>query len=366
MSLSDEDTWVCGHGNRHPNPPPGFSMSCGCPATSGVSIKRHQELSDEDLERASLEDLRVAYRSLREHHVAETIALLARRDDITKRRDDLIARGRQQIEEMQKLIERASVIMQRDEEAIDRLGSENARLSEIVDFMRNHYSPLGGRGCALCVYEEGRFIRPCAIHRWYDELRERQKSVSNAARSDGYMGCSRTHAAPPCEDPACYCEEHAHKADQILPGLGDFIRRGAVGPELWIEINDQILPPLRATREADPADPRTPDRPSDDELIAWANRAGIYQPSMDGTYFRFVLDEIRERRDAEKVFVDLDRQFQNILDCTACDDGGPDGCKEHKPLIRAWRDARSNLCEQARVHRGYLLSLNAPDGGDPR
>ena len=43
-------------------------------------IQRHRELSDAEVAGASLEDLRVAYRSLRDHHVAETTALVARRD----------------------------------------------------------------------------------------------------------------------------------------------------------------------------------------------------------------------------------------------------------------------------------------------
>ncbi len=93
-------------------------------------IRSHRELSDDEIDQASPEDLRAAYRSLCDHHVTETTALVARRND---------------------------------------LRAESARLSEIIDFMRNHYSPIGGRACALCVYEDGRFIRPCGMHRWEAE-----------------------------------------------------------------------------------------------------------------------------------------------------------------------------------------------------
>ena len=134
-------------------------------------LGRHQELSDDEIDQTSLEDLRGAYRSLRDHHVAETTALVSRRDDLTRRRDALLAKNQTILAESQRLITTASTIMSSDEKRIDHLTEENARLSEIIDFMRNRYSPLGGRSCALCVYEDGRFIRACALHRWEAESR---------------------------------------------------------------------------------------------------------------------------------------------------------------------------------------------------
>lgn len=260
-----------------------------------VQVARLPELSDEDVARATLDDLRAAYRSLRDHHVAETTALISRRDDITRARDEMLAKSAAQCAELQKLVDRAELIMRRDEETIERLGEENARLAEVFDFMQNRYSPIGGRACALCVYLGGRFIRPCAVHRWDDNL-------------------------------------------------------GA-----------KVLAP----RAADLEDLTTTDNLSDDELREWAARAGIYEEAMGGSYLRLVVDELRERRDAEVLFVELDRKFQDIVDCGGCAEGGPDGCRDHAPLIRSWRDARSALCDLARIHRGYLMSLNAPGGGDP-
>lgn len=139
-----------------------------------ATVKRHQELTDDEVGQAPLEDLRAAYRSLRDHHVAETTALVGRRDDLTRRRDDLLAKNQTILAESQRLIATASTFMERDEKVIDDLTKENARLSEIIDFMRNRYSPFGGRSCALCVYEEGRFIRSCALHRWEKDVEQRQ------------------------------------------------------------------------------------------------------------------------------------------------------------------------------------------------
>lgn len=165
-------------------------------------VGRHRELSDEDVARASVDDLRAAYVSLREHHVAETTALLSRRDDLTRRRDEIHA-------ETQRLLERAEAIMRSDEQTIDRLGADNARLSEVIDFMRNHYSPIGARACALCVYEEGRFVRPCGLHRWDDDLAKIRHAEDIAfARVDEQMvqilGCGA------CErEPGTLCDLHA-------------------------------------------------------------------------------------------------------------------------------------------------------------
>ena len=189
-------------------------------------VHRHRELSDEDLDRASIEELRAAYRSLREHHVAETTALLSRRDDVTRRRDEIHA-------ETQKLLERAEAIMRSDEETIDRLGADNARLSEIIDFMRNHYSPLGGRGCALCIYEEGRFLRPCALHRWDDDLEKIRHAEDIAfARVDEQMqqvlGCTA------CErQPGQLCDLHAQLTLRWIAARDAlFDRARSIGAEL--------------------------------------------------------------------------------------------------------------------------------------
>lgn len=112
-------------------------------------------------------------------------------------------------------------------------------------------------------------------------------------------------------------------------------------------------------------DPAATNYLTDDALIAWAARAGIYETPMEGSYVRQIVDELRERRAAEAIFVEIDRQFQEV-DCRTCDDAGADNCERHKLLVRQWRSARAALCDLARLHRGYLLSLNAPSGGDPR
>jgi hypothetical protein len=342
------------------------------PDPSAPRIARHQELSDADVAIASIDDLRAAYISLRAHHIAETSALISRRDDLTRRRDDQLEKSNEALIALdgqltkssetlaasQTLIERADVIMRADEETIERLGEENKRLSEIIDFMQNRYSPLGGRGCALCVYDDGRFVRACAMHRWTE--------AHDAAKRDVYMACDRSHLAPPCEDPSCYCEEHAYVADQIADGLGHLVRAGTIAMGTSITVGDQIIPALHAIRTADPRDPDTEFHLSDSELRAWANQCGLDQPSMEETFLYYIFAELRGRRDAESLFVELDRKLQDVVDCRDCATGGPDGCEDHEGLIRSWRDARSVLCDLARTHHGLMQSRNAPSGGDPR
>lgn len=241
-------------------------MNCGDPYYwhHGIDIAQHQELSDEDISRATPDALRTAYRALRERHVTETTALASRRDDLTRRRDEQLANCHEIIEESQKLIERADTIMRNHEEVIDRLGAENVRLSR-------------------------------ALHHW-------TKTTAN----------------------------------------------------------------VLARRTADPEDPWATCHLSNEELFVWANRAGLYEDEMKGTCLRAIVDELRERREAEVLFVEIDRKFQGVIDCVGCSDGGPDGCGDHKDLIRQWRAARSALCDLARIHRRYLMSLNAPGGGDLR
>jgi hypothetical protein len=270
-------------------------------------VPRHQELSDDQVEGASIDELRAAYRSLRAHHIAETTALIERRDDLTRRRDEQLAMASENLAKSQKLIEQADAIVRRDEEVIDRLGSKNEQLTEIIDFMRNHYSPIGGRGCALCVYEEGRFIRSCALHRWDDTA-------------------------------AMVLASRATDPDERITERNLF--------------------------DSTPEDPSTLDHLSDGELAAWADRVSLYQASLEGSYLRLIVDELRERREAEAIFAEVDRQFQ-ALDCPTCDDQGADNCEAHKLLVRQWRSARAALCDLARLHRAYLRSLSAPGGGDP-
>ena len=257
-------------------------------------VTRHLELSDNAVEIATPEELRTAYRALRNHHIAETAALISRRDDLTRRRDEQLAKDQEILGQSQKLIERADQIMRSDAETIDRLGSENARLSEIIHFMQNHYSPLGGRSCALCVYADGRFVRACALHRWED-----------------------------------------------------------------------VAAKVLATRAADPEDPTTADHLTDEELATWAEGVGLYHESMKTSYLRMIVDELEDRRHAEVMFAEIDRQFQDV-DCPTCDDEGADHCETHKTLVRQWRSARAALCDLARIHRSYLLCLDAPGGGDPK
>lgn len=47
----------------------------GCDEYRPARLKRFEELCDDDLERVTIDELRVAYRELRSHHVEETTAL---------------------------------------------------------------------------------------------------------------------------------------------------------------------------------------------------------------------------------------------------------------------------------------------------
>ena len=300
MTDNDEDTWVCGYGKRHPNPAPGYAMCCGCPAdtpwvdrtsTSNATgrtkvvtntacpitsadgwmlcslpvrhegphdmrsvaigdltkpITRHQELSDDTIDRQTISDLRAAYRTLRDHHVAETTALISRSNDLarrcadlTQRCDKMLAKSKNALAASQQLVERTAAIVRNSEEVF-------------------------------------------------------------------------------------------------------------------------------AARAADTADLRTCDHLSDEELVAWATRAGVYNATMTTTYLRMVIDELRERRDAEAMFADADLQLQRIASCETCAEDTHATDDEHRAIVRRWRIAQGALCALVRLHRGYLRSLDAPDEGDPQ
>ncbi len=59
--------------------------------------------------------------------------------------------------------------------------AELEQLRESFDFMRNRYSVLGGRGCDLCVCEDGVFIRPCKLHEAEDMLAQLRAPLMAAA-----------------------------------------------------------------------------------------------------------------------------------------------------------------------------------------
>ena len=120
-----------------------------------------------------------------------------------------------------------------------------------------------------------------------------------------------------------------------------------------------------ASRAADPEDPSTADHLTDEELATWAEGVNLYDESMKTSYLRMIVDELEDRRHAEVMFAEIDRQFQDV-DCLTCDDEGADHCETHKTLVRQWRSARAALCDLARIHRSYLLCLNAPGRGDPK
>jgi hypothetical protein len=55
--------------------------------------------------------------------------------------------------------------------------AELAAAREAITFMRDEYSPVGGRGCALCLYENGRFIRSCKLHQVLAAANERAEKA---------------------------------------------------------------------------------------------------------------------------------------------------------------------------------------------
>ena len=54
-------------------------MNChGCNGYRPARLKRFEELYDDDVESATIDELRLAYKNLRAHHVEETTALWAK------------------------------------------------------------------------------------------------------------------------------------------------------------------------------------------------------------------------------------------------------------------------------------------------
>lgn len=66
---------------------------------------------------------------------------------------------------------------------------------ESIDFMRNRWSMFGGRGCALCVYVDGKYVRACKLHEYLsavsgqvDELQhERDAALAEVERMRKYV-----------------------------------------------------------------------------------------------------------------------------------------------------------------------------------
>ena len=103
-------------------------------------------------------------------------------DDVARRCDDQLTRSREILAACRQLLTSVEDAMRRDAKTIDQLTAESARLTEIFDFMRDGYSTLGARSCALCVYAEGVFVRPCALHREID-MWTRDRSIAASTRS---------------------------------------------------------------------------------------------------------------------------------------------------------------------------------------
>lgn len=59
--------------------------------------------------------------------------------------------------------ELAGISKERDEASV-----RAALAEELLVFMRDTWRPFGGRGCSLCVYENGVFKRKCKLHEWAD------------------------------------------------------------------------------------------------------------------------------------------------------------------------------------------------------
>lgn len=108
-----------------------------------------------------------------------------------------------------------------------------------------------------------------------------------------------------------------------------------------------------------PADPSAPAYLSDVELASWLTQVDVKQ--LEGTYLRLVLDELRERRDAEAMFGDVDLQLQRFAECEECADDMHATDHEHRAILKRWKIAQAALGALARIHRGYLHSLVAKD-----
>ena len=62
-------------------------------------------------------------------------------------------------------------------------GELRARLEqaqETIVYMRDGYSPFGARGCAICLYENGKFIRWCKLHKQLEEMQARERRLREA------------------------------------------------------------------------------------------------------------------------------------------------------------------------------------------
>lgn len=80
---------------------------------------------------------------------------------------------------------------------------------ERIRFMRDDYSRYGARGCQICLYENGKFIRLCKLHQEIDRLNSRIKQL------EGHMDCITSQVATG----ECPHEGEAERLRKLIVGL---------------------------------------------------------------------------------------------------------------------------------------------------
>ena len=90
---------------------------------------------------------------------------------------------------------------EKDERRAEAAEAKAAAAEDTLRYMRDEYSSIGARGCALCVLDNGVFVRSCKMHEEMDALRTTEavarahfsslKDASAKLRADNDEACAQ-------------------------------------------------------------------------------------------------------------------------------------------------------------------------------
>ena len=98
----------------------------------------------------------------------ETSKEAAERDALLAKERDEAAAACKELDGIRKERDALAVDLDIERKECNAASARAEEAEEQLAFMRDRWSPFGGRSCSLCVYEDGVFKRNCKLHEWAD------------------------------------------------------------------------------------------------------------------------------------------------------------------------------------------------------
>jgi len=89
---------------------------------------------------------------------------------------------------------------------------------EDLEFMKT-YSEFDARGCVLCTYEDGVFLKACGLHEVIDRIRKQRDAFKGITLSTSKL-VDKDHPNPDWGELACESAELAESARAVLKRHG--------------------------------------------------------------------------------------------------------------------------------------------------